>query len=145
MTYNKDLQEDKEGLFDTVRTVSLCVRMTRRVLEKTVFRSESMRRAAETGYLNATELADYLAERGIPFRDAHHLVGQIVRRAIELHLELDEVPLAEFRRFSELFGNDVYERLKPETAVSRRLEAGGTSPAQVRRAIRALRVRLRRS
>jgi len=145
MTYNKDLQEDKEGLFDAVRTVSLCLRMTRRLLEKTRVRSETMRRAAETGFLNATELADYLAERGVPFRDAHHLVGRIVRRALELHLELDELPLAEYQRFSALFENDVYDRLKPETAVSRRVEIGGTSPAQVRRALRSLRALLRRS
>jgi argininosuccinate lyase len=143
MTYNKDLQEDKEGVFDTVRTVDVCVRMVRRVLEKIRLRPERMREAAARGYLNATELADYLVAKGLSFREAHDLVGKIVMRASELGLPLEGLPLREYQAFSPLFEEGVHEALGLERTVSRRKEPGGTAPAAVRKALAAFRKRIR--
>jgi argininosuccinate lyase len=143
MTYNKDLQEDKEGLFDAIRTVEQCQQMMVRVMETVRLHPQRMEEAATTGYLNATELADYLVAKKMPFREAHALVGKIVLRASELAIPLEELPLKEFQRFSTLFDNDVYPCLKLERLVSRRKEPGGTSPAAVRRALRLFRKRIR--
>jgi argininosuccinate lyase len=143
MTYNKDLQEDKEGLFDAIRTVEQCQQMMVRVMETVRLHPQRMEEAATTGYLNATELADYLVAKKMPFREAHALVGKIVLRASELAIPLEELPLKEFQRFSTLFENDVYPCLKLERLVSRRKEPGGTSPAAVRRALRLFRKRIR--
>ena len=99
MTYNKDLQEDKEALFDAVRTVENCVRMIRKVVENMRVNPERMMDAAKKGYLNATELADYLVSKQMPFREAHTLVGKIVVRAAELGITLEEMPLREYQSF----------------------------------------------
>jgi argininosuccinate lyase len=143
MTYNKDLQEDKEPLFDTVRTIQQCTRMVQKVLEKIRLRPERMLEATRTGYLNATELADYLVAKKVPFREAHHLVGKIVVRASELGIGLEEMPLREFQSFSPLFENDLYECLEPARAVSRRRERGGTAPEAVQNSIRLFRKKVR--
>jgi len=97
---------------------------------------QQMRAACTRGFLNATELADYLVERDIPFRQAHELVGKIVLRALELDCTLEDLPLEEYRRFSALFAPDLYETLRLETCLERRSERGGTAPGQVRRALR---------
>ena len=141
-TYNKDLQEDKEGLFDSVSTVINSITMMRRVLETMRIDPVRQQRALAGGYLNATELADYLVARNLPFRAAHHLVGQIVLRAAKLELRLDQLPLEEYRSFSPLFEHDLYACLKPEFAVSRRRERGGTAPASVRKALARFRKRI---
>jgi len=143
MTYNKDLQEDKEPLFDTVRTVEQCTRMVQKVLEKMRVLPGRMLEATRKGYLNATELADYLVAKKIPFRDAHQLVGKIVMRASELGIGLEEMPLREFQSFSPLFESDLYEFLDLAKAVSRRRERGGTAPESVRQSIRLFRKRIR--
>ncbi len=143
MTYNKDLQEDKEGLFDTIRTAENCLRMVQKVLEKIHVNPERMRESARKGYLNATELADYLVARNMPFRDAHGLVGKIVMRASELGVALEEMPLIEYQSFSPLFDIDLYQYLNLEKALSRRKERGGTSPSTVRKAIVTFRKRIR--
>ncbi|HSW39376.1 MAG TPA: argininosuccinate lyase [Acidobacteriota bacterium] len=142
MTYNKDLQEDKEGLFDAVRTVSLCLRMIRGVLEKIRIDRRRMRESALKGYLNATELADYLAARGMPFREAHALTGKIVTRASELDLSLEELPLREYQAFSPLFEEGLYSYLDLERMLSQRLEKGGTAPETVKKAIRTFRKKI---
>jgi argininosuccinate lyase len=139
MTYNKDLQEDKEALFDAVRTVEDCVRMMRLVLQSTVVRGDRMRAACVDGYLNATELADYLVARKMTFREAHQLVGKIVVRALELDLPLEKLPLTVFRSFSPLFDEDVYECLQLERVLARRTAAGGTSPSAVKKALEQFR------
>jgi len=143
MTYNKDLQEDKEGLFDAIRTVENCLQMIQRVIEKIRINPERMREAATKGYLNATELADYLVAKKMPFREAHSLVGKIVMRASELGIPLEGLPLREFQSFSPLFDGDVYQCLNLERVVSRRKEKGGTSPAAVQKALRLFRKRIR--
>jgi argininosuccinate lyase len=142
MTYNKDLKKDKEGLFDAIRTVENCLQMVVRVVEKIRINPERMREAATKGYLNATELADYLVTKKMPFREAHSLVGKIVMRASELGISLEELPLREFQSFSPSFEGDVYQCLKLEKVVSRRKEKGGTSPAAVQKALRLFRKRI---
>lgn len=143
MTYNKDLQEDKEGLFDTIRTVENCVRMIHKVIENMRVNPERMMDAAKKGYLNATELADYLVSKKMPFREAHTLVGKIVVRAAELGITLEEMPLREYQSFSPLFDEGLYEYLDLSRAISRRSERGGTAQTAVRRAIRLLRKQIR--
>jgi argininosuccinate lyase len=102
-----------------------------------------MRAAATKGYLNATELADYLVAQKMPFRDAHGLVGKIVMRASELGVALEELPLREYQSFSPLFAGDLFAWLDLENAVARRKEIGGTAPGGVRKAIRLFRKRIR--
>ncbi|NLT66382.1 MAG: argininosuccinate lyase [Acidobacteria bacterium] len=143
MTYNKDLQEDKEALFDAVRTVENCVRMIRKVVENMRVNPERMMDAAKKGYLNATELADYLVSKQMPFREAHTLVGKIVVRAAELGITLEEMPLREYQSFSPLFDEGLYEFLDLSRAISRRSERGGTAQTAVRRSIRLLRKQIR--
>jgi argininosuccinate lyase len=143
MTYNKDLQEDKEGLFDAVVTVENCVRMAQIVLEKIELNPAGMRDATTKGFLNATELADYLVGKKMPFREAHGVAGKIVMRATELGVSLEELPLREYQAFSPLFRNDLFEHLHLEKALSRRKERGGTAPATVRQSIRSFRSRIR--
>jgi len=142
MTYNKDLQEDKEGLFDAIVTVEKCLPMIRKVLEKIHLHPEHMRAAASQGYLNATELADYLVAKKMPFREAHALVGKIVMRASELGVPLENMPLREYQNFSPLFASDLYRWLSLDHAISRRKETGGTAPESVRKEIRMLRRRI---
>jgi argininosuccinate lyase len=142
MTYNKDLQEDKEGLFDAVYTVEGCLTMIQKVLEKMRIRPERMKQSAMGGYLNATELADYLVAKKMPFREAHGVVGKCVRRASELGVSLELLPLRDYQSFTPLFESDLYGCLRLETALSRRKERGGTAPAAVRRSIRLFRKRI---
>jgi len=143
MTYNKDLQEDKEGLFDTILTVENCLQMVQRVLEKIHLYPERMLEATVHGYLNATELADYLVARKMPFREAHGIVGRIVARASELGKSLEVLPLREFQNFSPLFEKDLYLYLDIRRSLSRRKEPGGTAPARVRKALQSFRKRIR--
>ena len=142
MTYNKDLQEDKEALFDAIATVEGCIEMTRRVLAKIRINPDRMREAATKGYLNATELADYLVAKKMPFREAHSLVGKIVMRAADLGIALEALSLREYQSFSPLFQSDLFQSLSLETALSRRKERGGTSPISVGKSIRLFRKRI---
>jgi argininosuccinate lyase len=144
MTYNKDLQEDKEGLFDAIGTVENCLEMMQRVLAKIRICPDRMLEAATKGYLNATELADYLVAQKMPFREAHGIVGKIVMRASELGMGLEELPLREYQSFSPLFADDLYGCLKLEKAIDRRKPRGGTAPAEVRRAIKLFRGKIRK-
>ncbi len=142
LAYNKDLQEDKEPLFDSMAHLSLCLRMLARVLDATTVRRDRCRAAALGGYSNATELADYLVGKGVPFRDAHEVSGRAVRRAIALGVPLDELPLEELRGLHERIGEDVYPAIALEATLARRDVPGGTAPARVREAVADLRRRL---
>lgn len=144
LAYNKDMQEDKEPLFDAMASLSLCLRIVPRVLDGMKVDREACRRAAAGGYSNATELADYLVDRGIPFRTAHDSVGRVVRRAIELGLPLESLPLAEFRTIEPAINEDVFACLTLEASVGRRNVAGGTGQKAVAAAIAAARTRLDR-
>ena len=139
LTYNRDMQEDKQPLFETVDTLSACLDIVAAMLPRLRFQGERMRRAAASGYLNATDLADYLVSRGMPFREAHACVGRAVAYALEKGRELDALSLDELRRFSDLIADDIYEALSLEQVVNRRNSFGGTSRANVTQAIRRAR------
>ena len=139
LTYNRDMQEDKEPFFDADRTVAASVAIMADMLAVLEFRPEAMRRALDRGFLNATELADYLAAKGLPFREAHHATGAAVALAEQKGVRLEDLSLDEFRGFSELVEKDVYAVLEHEAAVRRRALSGGTGPAPVAAQLAALR------
>jgi argininosuccinate lyase len=133
LTYNSDMQEDKEPLFDTVDTLEAVFRVLPPMLGSLTFRVDRMREAAGAHYSTATDLADYLVRRGLPFREAHEVVGQAVRHAIARRCELGDLSLDELRRFSPLIGDDVYPALTVEASLRARAVVGGTAPEAVRR------------
>jgi argininosuccinate lyase len=135
LAYNKDMQEDKEALFDTVDTVRGCVGVMTTVIGGLSVKAERMRTAATGGYLNATDLADYLVRRGLEFRRAHELVGRIVSYAIEQGKALEELSLEEYRRFSELFDEGLYAAIRVDSSLVSKSAKGGTSPELVRGAL----------
>ena len=143
LSYNRDLQEDKEGLFDAVDTAQGTVAVMAELLKGVRFRPDRMRAAAAGQYLNATDAADYLAAQGLPFRTAHAVVGRLVRHCLDRGCPIEALPLEALRRFSPSFGRDVYEYLTLEACVARRASPGGTAPAAVRRALRAAANRLK--
>ncbi|MBI3756717.1 MAG: argininosuccinate lyase [Deltaproteobacteria bacterium] len=138
LSYNRDLQEDKEPLFDTVDTVKGCLTVLAAMLPQLVFREERLREAALGGFTLATDVADYLVEKGMPFRRAHEVVGVIVRQCLAEQKGLEQLTLAEWRRFSPLFGEDLLPRLTLEAAVDRRRSYGGTARAEVQRRLKAI-------
>lgn len=142
LAYNKDMQEDKEAVFDTAGTVGAALDVTATVLCNLRVRIERTREAATRGYMNATELADYLARRGMPFREAHDTVGRIVLRAIERGVELHELEMEEMEKFSQLIKEDVYEALSLESTLATKSQTGGTSPERVKEALVAARAEL---
>jgi argininosuccinate lyase len=138
LTYNKDMQEDKEGLFDTVDTLLGSLKVVAAMIRGWRVKADRMREAAEQGFTNATDAADYLAKRGLPFRDAHEVVGKLVSHCIERGVHLSALDLAELRRFSNLFEADIFEALKLESVVNRRITRGGTGDAAVAKQLEAL-------
>jgi len=139
LTYNKDMQEDKEAVFDTADTVKSCLAVTTTVLRNIRVNEKRARESASQGYLNATELADYLARKGMPFRAAHETVGRIVKHAIERDAELDGLSLDELRSFSSLIDQDVFDSLSLVQTLATKSQAGGTSPERVAEALAAAR------
>lgn len=135
LTYNRDLQEDKEPVFDTADTVKRSLKLATLMVSGLKPRAARLRAAAEEGYTTATDLADYLVMKGIPFREAHEITGKIVAYAEEKGVKLWELSLEELRRFSESIKADVYEWLTVEGSVARRRTLGGTAPERVREAI----------
>jgi argininosuccinate lyase len=142
LAYNKDMQEDKEAIFDTVDTVRACLGVSTTVLANIRLNETRMREAATQGYLNATELADYLARKGVPFREAHETVGRIVMLAIDRHVELNDLPLDDLRSFSSLIDEDVFEALSLARTLATKSQVGGTAPDQVEAALVQARVSL---
>ncbi|MFO7597284.1 MAG: argininosuccinate lyase [Desulfocurvibacter africanus] len=132
LTYNRDLQEDKEPFFDTDKTVRLSLDCMSGMLAEMAFVPEAMRAALGRGFLNATELADYLVGKGLPFREAHHVTGRAVAWCEKHGKRLEDLSLDELRGFSELIGEDVFQILAYESAVARRTIPGGTAPVRVR-------------
>ncbi|NBX25814.1 MAG: argininosuccinate lyase [Planctomycetes bacterium] len=143
MAYNKDLQEDKEPLFDAMDTLSLCLRMTPRVLRGLKVDRERARKAAIAGYANATELADYLVGKGVPFREAHGQVGLLVREAIRQGKPLEGMSVEDMAKLAPKVEKDVYVSLTVDAAIGRRSVPGGTSPDQVLARVREARRSLR--
>jgi argininosuccinate lyase len=140
LAYNRDLQEDKGALFDTVDTLRSSLAVLTAMLPELVVHEKRMREAAEKGFTLATELADYLATRGVPFRQAHEVVGHVVRHCLDSNLTLGDLGLADLRRFSPRFDEGVFRWLTPEAAVARRRAPGGTAPENVTRRLRELRL-----
>jgi argininosuccinate lyase len=142
LAYNKDMQEDKEAVFDAADATRASVEVATTVLRNVRLREGRARDAAAVGYMNATELADYLVRRGVPFREAHETAGRAVLYGLERGWELHELDLEELRRFSPLVGEDVYDALSLEQTLASKSQAGGTSPARVAEALAAARASL---
>ena len=135
LAYNKDMQEDKEALFDTIDTLAGSLRMMTTVVRNVKVDGEKTRRATSSGYLNATDLADYLVRKGLEFRKAHELVGRMVMYAIEHSKSLEEISIGEYREFSTVFEEDLYGSLSLESSLAARSAFGGTSVERVKEAL----------
>ena len=140
LAYNRDLQEDKMPLFDTADTVKASVKIMREIVEGMSVRSERMLEAARDGFLNATDLADYLVGRGLSFRAAHEVAGRVVQHCIGEGRRIEDLSLVELRRFSDKIGKEVYDYLSPSAVVERRRALGGTARQNVLRRLKELRV-----
>ncbi len=138
LAYNKDLQEDKEPLFDAVDTVKACLAITAEMVPGIAVKADVMTAAASDTFLLATELADALALKGLPFREAHEVVGKLVRRCVEAGKPLTGLSSDEYRRFSPLIDAEMISRLTPQAAVARKSQIGGTSPDMVRQRLKEL-------
>lgn len=143
LAYNKDMQEDKEALFDVVDTVKKSLLTFRPMVATMRVRAEKMSLAARGGFTNATDLADYLVGRGVPFREAHEIVGRAVLTCVQRDIALDQLTLAELQALSPLVGDDVYEYISVERCVAARRLQGGPAPEAVREAIAGARRRLK--
>ena len=142
LAYNKDMQEDKECFFDAVDTVNACLDVYIPMISSMKANVDNMLSAAKEGYINATDLADYLTKKGLPFREAYKLVGEIVRDAIGKKLSLEDIPLAEYRKYSDLFDEDLYEDIAIVNCVNKRTSYGGTAVASVEKQISIVREKL---
>ncbi len=136
LCYNKDMQEDKEPLFDTLDTVNDCLAVMSIVLQNTNIRREQAKVSANRDYLNATELADYLVHKGVPFRDAHGIAGRAVLHAVSTGQQLEEVSLDTYKTFSSLIEEDIFEALSLPAALEGKAVPGGTAPTQVKEALK---------
>ena len=139
LAYNKDNQEDKEPLFDTVDTIKGCLRAYADMVPAMTAKADNMRVAAKRGFSTATDLADYLVKRGMPFRDAHEVVGRSVAFGVEQKRDLSDMTLAELQSFSDIISEDVFDVLTLDGSVQARDHLGGTAPAQVRAAVKRAR------
>ena len=139
LAYNKDMQEDKEGAFDAIDTVLDCIRLMTGMLRAMKFNEIRMRDSAKGGFTNATDAADYLVGKGVPFRDAHGIIGQLVLMCIEKNKSMDELTLDEYRSVSEAFEEDVYDAISMETCIAKRNTDGAPGPEAMAREIAACR------
>lgn len=142
LAYNKDLQEDKEPLFDAVDHLALCLQVTPIILDGLTVNRDRLLAAAKAGHANATELADALVAKGIPFRDAHDLAGKAVRVALDRNCNLEDLPLADLQAIAPELDESIFEKLALESVLGARSIAGGTSPTRVAEALLAARQRL---
>ena len=143
LAYNKDMQEDKEAIFDAIDTVKLCITTFIPMLTTMTVNKENMRRAAAKGFINATDCADYLVKKGLPFRDAYKITGTLVALCIKKEKTLEELALEDFKRLSDKFEDDVYDAINLETCVMQRKAAGGPAPEAVQSQIEKLKSVLR--
>lgn len=142
LAYNKDLQEDKGGMLDSARTLSQSLAVMAGMISTCTFNAEVMRAACEVGHLAATDVADYLTKKGMPFREAHEVVGRLVLACEGRGCRLDDLPLAVFQEASPLFGPDIVSSLDIDAIVGARTTMGGTSPSAVREQMRLVRASL---
>ena len=143
LAYNKDMQEDKEAVFDACDTVKACLNVCVPMLEGMTVLGENTRRAAQTGFINATDLADYLVGKGLPFRTAYKISGELVAECIAKGCVLEELPLEEYKAHSELIGEDVYEAIDLAACVEKRQSAGGTCRGSVENQIAYVKEKLK--
>ena len=132
LAYNKDMQEDKESVFDAVDTVKMCLQVFAGMVATMKANTANMKRAAQTGFINATDLADYLVKKGLPFRSAYKISGQLVALCIQKNTVLEELPLDTYKQYSQLFEEDLYTDIDLVTCVQKRISEGGTSVASVK-------------
>ncbi|MFJ5670180.1 argininosuccinate lyase [Bacillus safensis] len=135
LTYNKDLQEDKEGMFDTVKTIAGSLQIFTGMIQTMTVNEDVMKKATKEDFSNATEVADYLAKKGMPFREAHEIVGKLVYTCIQKGIYLSDLPFETFTEASDLFEQDIYTVLDPYVAVEKRTSAGGTGFKQIQLAL----------
>ena len=135
LAYNKDMQEDKESVFDAVDTVKMCLKVFAPMIATLTANTQNMKRAAQTGFINATDLADYLVKKGMPFRSAYKISGSLVALCIQSGKVLEELPLETYKAYSELFDADLYQDIDLVTCVEKRISEGGTSTASVKKQI----------
>ena len=139
LAYNKDMQEDKEGVFDACDTVKMCLSVLTPMLQTMQVNTENMLHAAQAGFINATDLADYLVKKGMPFRSAYKVSGQLVALCMREGCVLETLPLSRYREFSELFDEDLYAAIDLKACMEKRSSEGGTSVASVEKQIAAVR------
>ena len=139
LAYNKDMQEDKEGVFDACDTVKMCLKVFTPMVETMTVLTDNMKKAAGEGFINATDLADYLVKKGMPFRTAYKISGQLVALCMSKKTVLEDLPLEEYKKFSDLFDNDLYDAVNLENCVKRRVSEGGTSVQSVEKQIEYVR------
>ena len=139
LAYNKDMQEDKEAIFDALDTVKMCLEVFTPMIATMKVLRENTYKAAQKGFINATDLADYLVKKGLPFRSAYKIVGQIVAECIAKGCVLDTLSLEEYQKHSDLFAEDLYTEISLETCVTKRISEGGASPTSVRKQITLMR------
>ncbi|MBR1863522.1 MAG: argininosuccinate lyase [Ruminococcus sp.] len=142
LAYNKDMQEDKEAVFDAVDTVKLCLRTFIPMLSTMTVLKDNMRNAAAKGFINATDCADYLVKKGMPFRDAYKITGTLVHICIEKGCTLETLPLEEYKKLTENFDEDVYEAIRLETCVMQRKAVGGPAPESVKSQIEYVKAKI---
>ncbi len=139
LAYNKDMQEDKEAVFDALETVEMCLEIFAPMIRTMKLIPANMYKAAQEGFINATDLADYLTKKGMPFRSAYKIVGQIVAECIEKKTVLDKLSLEEYKKHSDVFEDDLYEEISLEACVEKRISEGGTSVASVEKQLEYVR------
>ena len=143
LAYNKDMQEDKEAIFDAIDTVKLSISAFIPMIETMTIFPENMREAAAKGFINATDCADYLVKKGMPFRDAYKITGEIVRLCIENNLTLETLPIEKYKEFSNKFEEDIFEAINLETCVMQRKVEGGPAPESVKAQIEYIRNKIK--
>ena len=142
LAYNKDMQEDKEAVFDACETVIMCLKVFAPMLATMKSRPENMKKAAQGGFINATDLADYLVKKGMPFRSAYKISGQLVAKCIQEGTVLEDLPLEAYKAFSDLFESDLYNDIDLLTCVEKRISLGGTSVASVEQQMKYVKERI---
>lgn len=135
LAYNKDMQEDKEGVFDAVDTLKMCLPVFTKMVDTMTFNKDNMRQAARKGFMNATDAADWLVKQGVPFRDAHAIIGQLVLYSINNNKNLDDLTLEEYKAVSDVFTEDIYNAIDLDTCVNTRIVDGGPSEEYMRKLI----------
>lgn len=131
LAYNKDMQEDKEAIFDAINTVKMCINAFTPMFKTMTVLKDNMRRAAASGFINATDCADYLVKKGVPFRDAYKITGTLVSRCLELNSTLEDLPIDEYKKLSNVFDNDIFESISLEKCLNDRSVLGGPAKSVV--------------